>query len=87
MITIALVLVVIALFIIDDAEHVHGDSYCPTCFRRQCYYCEHCEENQFNDDPCSCEDERYPDEDTGLLSDQTEVELQYSWCRYYINSS
>ena len=62
---------------LDDIEHVHGDTYCYTCFRRQCYFCEHCEENQFNDDPCSCEDERYPDEDTGLLSDQTEVELQY----------
>jgi hypothetical protein len=42
----------------EDVEHVHGDSYCPSCFRRQCYYCEDCEENQFNDDPCSCEDER-----------------------------
>ena len=50
----------------EDAEYVHGDHFCPTCYRRQCYFCEDCEENQFNDDPCSCEDQRYPDEDTGL---------------------
>jgi hypothetical protein len=61
----------------EDIEYVHGDSFCPSCYSRQCYYCEECEEAQFNDDPCSCEDNRYPDEDTGLLSDQTEVELQY----------
>jgi hypothetical protein len=28
----------------EDVEHVHGDSYCPSCYRRQCYYCEDCEE-------------------------------------------
>jgi len=61
----------------ENAEYVHGDHFCPSCYRRQCYFCEECEENQFNDDPCHCEDNRYPDEDTGLLSDQTEVELQY----------
>ena len=62
----------------DDVEHVHGDSYCPSCYRRQCYYCEDCDSNQFNDDPCSCEDDRdYADEDTGLLCDSTKVELQY----------